>query len=82
MGWSRFWRRTRRDDELAEELESYLAHEAGERITDGAASDDARHAALRKLGNPTRVRENGSTRRTRWRLSRRWRKTCATRRAC
>ena len=58
MGWSRFWRRARRDDELAEELESYLAHEAGERIADGAASDDARHAALRKLGNPTRVREN------------------------
>ena len=57
MGWSRFFRRTRRDAELADELESYLAHEAGERITEGAAADDARHAALRKLGNPTRVRE-------------------------
>ena len=81
MGWSRFFRRTRRDAELADELESYLAHEAGERITDGAASDDARHAALRKLGNPTRVREKVYEM-NRWRLSRRWRKTCATRRVC
>jgi len=42
MGWARFFRRTQRDAELADELESYLAHEAGERITEGAAADDAR----------------------------------------
>jgi predicted permease len=57
MGWSRFWRRRQRDAELAEELESYVAHETGQRVNEGAAADEARHAALRKLGNPTRVRE-------------------------
>ena len=58
MGWSRFWRRRQRDAEIAEELESYLAHEAGERIAGGDDPDEARHAAMRKLGNATRVRED------------------------
>jgi hypothetical protein len=58
MGWSRFWRRRQRDAEIAEELESYLAHEAGERIASGDNPDAARHAAMRKLGNATRVRED------------------------
>jgi predicted permease len=58
MGWSRFWRRRQRDAEIAEELESYLAHEAGERIAGGDHPDEARHAAMRKLGNATRVRED------------------------
>ena len=53
----RFWRRGRRDDELGDELDTYLAHETAERMRDGLSADEARHAALRKLGNTTRVRE-------------------------
>ena len=57
MRLTRFWRRSRRDDELGDELETYLAHETAERMRDGLSADDARQAALRKLGNTTRVRE-------------------------
>jgi hypothetical protein len=57
MRLMRFWRRGRRDDELGDELEAYLAHETAERMRDGLSADDARQAALRKLGNTTRVRE-------------------------
>ena len=53
----RFWRRRQRDDELTRELESYLVHEIAERMTEGLDHDAARDAALRKLGNVTRVRE-------------------------
>jgi predicted permease len=53
----RFWRRQRRDDELMRELESYLAHEIDARVADGQSPDAARAAAIRKLGNVTRVRE-------------------------
>ena len=28
MNWRRFWQRRKRDEDLREELESYLAHEA------------------------------------------------------
>jgi predicted permease len=57
MRLMRFWRRGRRDDELGDELEAYLAQETAERMRDGLSADDARQAALRKLGNTTRVRE-------------------------
>ena len=57
MRWSRLWRRSRRDEELAEELSSYLEHETHDRVNDGAGADAARHAAMRKLGNTARVRE-------------------------
>ncbi len=57
MRLMRFWRRGRRDDELGDELDTYLAHETAERMRDGLSADEARHAALRKLGNTTRVRE-------------------------
>ncbi len=57
MRLMRFWRRGRRDDELGDELETYLAHETAERLRDGLSADEARQAALRKLGNTTRVRE-------------------------
>ena len=57
MGWRRFWRRDARDEELARELESYLAHEADSKIADGSSPRAAREAAMRKLGNTTRVRE-------------------------
>ena len=57
MRLMRFWRRGRRDDELGDELETYLAHETVERMRDGLNADEAREAALRKLGNTTRIRE-------------------------
>jgi putative ABC transport system permease protein len=57
MRLTRFWRRGRRDDELSVELDTYLAHETAERMRDGLSPDEARAAALRKLGNTTRIRE-------------------------
>src|SRR6476620_9070011 len=57
MRLTRFWRRSRRDDELGDELETYLAHETAERMRDGLSADEARQAALRKLGNTTQIRE-------------------------
>jgi macrolide transport system ATP-binding/permease protein len=57
MSWTRFWRRARRDEELASELEAYLEQETANRVAEGLSQDEARFAALRKLGNATRVRE-------------------------
>jgi predicted permease len=57
MGWSRFFRRTFWDVERRRELEAYIAEETDDNIARGMAADAARTAALRKLGNPTRIRE-------------------------
>jgi predicted permease len=57
MPWTRFLRRARWDEERRRELESYLAIEIEELIARGVPAADARARALRKLGNPTRVRE-------------------------
>jgi predicted permease len=57
MSWRRFWQRGGRDEELARELESYLAHEEDEKAGAGWNREEARSAALRKLGNVTSVRE-------------------------
>ena len=57
MGWKRFWRHGRRDEELSTELESYVQEEAAARMADGMTADEARVAAMRKLGNTTRMRE-------------------------
>jgi predicted permease len=57
MSWHRFWQRGRRDEELARELESYLAHEEDEKVSTGLSREEARCAALRKLGNVTGIRE-------------------------
>jgi hypothetical protein len=57
MRWRRFWQRTRRDEDLAVEIESYLAHEADANIARGASEDEARDAARRRLGNTALVRE-------------------------
>src|SRR3954469_4694255 len=57
MSWTRFFLRTRWDDERARELESYLAIEADENIARGMSPADARDAARRKLGNATAIRE-------------------------
>ena len=57
MSWRRFLERGRRDDDLAREIASYLAHEADDNRARGMTDDDAGRAARRKLGNPTLVRE-------------------------
>jgi putative ABC transport system permease protein len=58
MSLMRFVRRARWDDERARELESHLQIETDTNIARGMPPDDARHAAMRKLGNPTLVRED------------------------
>jgi predicted permease len=55
--WRRFWRRKQRDEDLALEVESYLAHETDENIARCMSAEDARYAALRRFGNPTLIRE-------------------------
>jgi predicted permease len=57
MSWTRFLRRGRWDDERARELQSYIEIEASDNIARGMTPDAARHAACRKLGNRTRIRE-------------------------
>jgi putative ABC transport system permease protein len=56
--WFRFLRRSQRDGECAQEIESYLEIETDDNITRGMAPVDARAAAVRKFGNPTRIRED------------------------
>jgi putative ABC transport system permease protein len=57
MSWRRFLRRSRWDAERRRELESYLDQEIDDNIARGLAPSAARAAAYRKLGNPTRIRE-------------------------
>jgi putative ABC transport system permease protein len=57
MGWRRFIFRTWWDRERRRELESYIEIETDANIARGLPPDLARHAAYRKLGNPTLVRE-------------------------
>ena len=58
MSLRRFFARGRWDDERAAELESYVEIEIDENIARGMAPDEARRAAIRKLGNRTIVRED------------------------
>jgi putative ABC transport system permease protein len=57
MGWSRFFRRSRWDEERARELQSYIDMETDDNLARGLRPDEARHAAERKLGNPLSIRE-------------------------
>ena len=57
MGWSRFFRRRRWDEERAEELRTYLDHEIDDNLARGLSRAEASRAAHRKLGNPTLIRE-------------------------
>ena len=57
MGFARFFRRARWDEERARELESYLAEAIDDNLARGMTLDAARAAAHRKLGNTTRIRE-------------------------
>jgi len=57
MSWTRFFRRRHWDEERARELEAYLETETDENIARGMSPEEARHAAHRKLGNTTLIRE-------------------------
>ena len=57
MSWIRYFRRRYWDDERAREIESYLQIETDDNLARGMSPAEARRAACRKLGNPTRVRE-------------------------
>ncbi|MEX2303744.1 MAG: ABC transporter permease [Bryobacterales bacterium] len=58
MRWRRFWNRKQRDNELGFELELHLAEEIDDNLAAGMTAEQARLAALRKLGNRTHVRED------------------------
>jgi len=53
----RFFRRTRRDEELSRELDSHLAHEIDDNLARGLSPEEARRQAYLKLGNPLRIRD-------------------------
>src|SRR5579863_1414348 len=57
MSWRRFFRRSRADAELNEEISAHLDAEIEENLARGWSPEEARHAALLKLGNRQQVRE-------------------------
>ena len=57
MRWQRYLRRKRRDKELEREIESYLSQQIDDNIAAGMNREEAGWAAMRKFGNPTRVKE-------------------------
>ena len=57
MGWMRYFRRARWDEEREREIQAYLEIETDENIARGMTPEEARYAARRKLGNPTQIRE-------------------------
>lgn len=57
MSWTRYFHRARRDEELAAEIDQYVAQETDDNLARGMSPDAARSAALRKFGNRTTVRE-------------------------
>src|SRR5215469_6151326 len=57
MSIRRFWRRAQWDRERSDETDSYLAIETDENVARGMPYDEARAAAIRKLGNSTLMRE-------------------------
>jgi putative ABC transport system permease protein len=57
MSWRRFVHRARWDNERRREIEAHLAIEIDENLARGLSPDEARHAAHRKLGNSTLIRE-------------------------
>ncbi len=57
MSLRRFLRRAQWDRERSEEIDSYVQIETDENVARGLPYDEARAAALRKLGNSTLIRE-------------------------
>ena len=58
MSLRRFMHRTRKDEELAEEIESHLAHEQDANGARGLSGEEARRQARLKFGNPRTTREH------------------------
>jgi predicted permease len=56
-GWKRFFERKQRDGDFADELAAYVEQECADNIARGMDAREAREAALRKLGNLTKLRE-------------------------
>jgi putative ABC transport system permease protein len=57
MSLRRFMHRTKKDEDLAEEIESHLAHEQDENSARGLSSEEARRQARLRFGNPRAMRE-------------------------
>ena len=57
MSWRRFFRRTRVDADLKEEMSAHLAAQIEENVARGQSVEEARRAAFLKFGNPQQVRE-------------------------
>jgi len=57
MNLRRYTDRVRKDDDLAEEIESHLAHEQDAQSAHGISSEEARRRARLRFGNPRTVRE-------------------------
>ncbi|HEV8412765.1 MAG TPA: ABC transporter permease [Bryobacteraceae bacterium] len=57
MSWHRFFRRAKWDGERHAEIESYVQIEMDANVARGMPLEEARHAARKKFGNPTLVRE-------------------------
>jgi putative ABC transport system permease protein len=58
MSLRRFMHRSRKDNDLAEEIESHLAHEQDRNTDRGLSSQEARRQARLKFGNPLVAREH------------------------
>jgi macrolide transport system ATP-binding/permease protein len=58
MSWRKFFRRSRADAELAQEIDLHLAEEIEENIARGMSPDEARRQAHIKFGNPEQVRDS------------------------
>ena len=58
MNWLRFFRRTRSDAELQDEIETFLTEETADNEARGMSPREARRQARVKLGNAQRVRES------------------------
>src|SRR5665213_128612 len=57
MSLRRFTHRTRKDQDLAEEIESHLAHQQDANAARGLSSEEARRQAYLRFGNPRSTRE-------------------------
>lgn len=58
MSWRRFFRRSRADAELAQEIDLYLEEETKENVARGLLPEEARRQARIKLGNPESVHDS------------------------
>jgi ribosomal protein S15P/S13E len=57
MNIRRFMHRSRKDEDLAEEIESHLAHEQDVHAERGLSPQEARRQARLRFGNPQATRE-------------------------